>query len=401
MITDTLKILVVDDEPGMRTGAARALERFVVDLPEVEGEVDFVIATAETGEEALERIKTEPPDIALLDFRLPGISGIEVLGEISSHYPDILTVMITAYATLETAVAATKQGAYDFLAKPFTPAELRNVVRKAAVRMILARRAKQLAAERQRVRFEFISVLAHELKAPLGAVEGYLLNMRNQVAGNELERYSRSIERSLVRIEGMRKLIYDLLDLTRIESGQKRRTITTVDVRELAGLAVEAVAAQAAARRITVTLHSGGVLEMRADRGEVEIILNNLVSNAVKYNRDGGSVDVRIDGDAERVTIEVTDTGIGMTPEETARLFQDFTRIKNKHTREIMGSGLGLSIVRKLAKLYGGTASVASEAGMGSTFTVTLNRHGELPASDAPALATAARLGFKDGSPDA
>ncbi len=372
-----LSLLVVDDEPGMRTGAIRALEGHTVDLPEVEGTVHFQLSSADTGEAALELIREEAPDMVLLDFRLPGISGLDVLKLLASEYPETLTIMITAYATLETAVTATKRGAHDFLAKPFTPEELRNVVRKAAARIILARRAKELAEERQRVRFEFISVLAHELKAPLGAVEGYLANMRERVAGDDLDKYQRSIERSMIRIEGMRKLIYDLLDLTRIESGQKQRTVTDVDVRELAELALEAMSTETTKRDIDLVLHPGEKVEMRADRGEVEIILNNLVSNAVKYNRDGGRVDVRIGEEGDQVTIQVSDTGIGMSAEESARLFQDFTRIKNQKTRGIMGSGLGLSIVRKLAELYGGTVSVTSEPDVGSTFTVALQRSGE------------------------
>ena len=374
MTSGKLSILVVDDEPGMRTGAVRALENYQVEQPEVNGTVGFELTTAGSGEAALQQMRESAPDIVLLDFRLPGISGLEVLQEIASDFPETLTIMITAYATLETAVTATKRGAYDFLAKPFTPAELKNVVGKAAARIILARRARELAEERKRVRFEFISVLAHELKAPLGAVEGYLVNMRDRVAGGDLDQYARSVDRSLLRIEGMRKLIYDLLDLTRIESGQKQRAFSTVNVRELAGLAMDAVSADADSRGISLLLRPGDPVEMEADRGEIEIILNNLISNAVKYNREGGRVDVLVGSDAEQVTIEVKDTGIGMSAEEAARLFQDFTRIRNEKTRGILGSGLGLSIVRKLAGLYDGMTSVTSEPGEGSTFTVVLKR---------------------------
>jgi signal transduction histidine kinase len=111
-----------------------------------------------------------------------------------------------------------------------------------------------------------------------------------------------------------------------------------------------------------------------ADRSELEIILNNLVSNAVKYNRDGGRVDVTLEPavDGYGWRIRVADTGIGMKPEDAARLFQEFVRIKNDQTRNIAGTGLGLSIVRKLAQLYGGEATVESTHGVGSTFTVTL-----------------------------
>jgi signal transduction histidine kinase len=274
-------------------------------------------------------------------------------------------------------VLATKQGAYDFLAKPFTPGELKNVVVKAAGRVVLARQAKHLAEERRKIRFQFITVLAHELKAPLGAVEGYLQIMKDRAAGGDMAAYDGAISRSLVRLEGMRKLILDLLDLTRIESGQKQRVLAQVDVREVAVAAREGVLAQAAQRKIEVAIAAGGPAEMDADRGEIEIILNNLLSNAVKYNRDGGRVDVAVQADAQFVTIRVSDTGIGMTAGETARLFGDFVRIRNDKTRNIMGSGLGLSIVKKLAMLYGGDVSVKSEPNVGSTFTVVMGRRAD------------------------
>jgi len=113
-------------------------------------------------------------------------------------------------------------------------------------------------------------------------------------------------------------------------------------------------------------------VKLTADPSEMEIVLNNLVSNAVKYNRDDGTVTVVIDHKGEAARIQVTDTGIGLTPEEAAKLFNEFVRIKNEDTYKILGSGLGLSTVRKLAQMYGGDAMVKSEKGVGSTFTVTL-----------------------------
>ena len=102
-----------------------------------------------------------------------------------------------------------------------------------------------------------------------------------------------------------------------------------------------------------------------ADAGELEIIFNNLVSNAIKYNQDSGSVTVKVEEDPDEVTIAVTDTGIGMTAEEMAKLFGEFSRIRNEKTRNILGSGLGLSILRRLAGLYGGDGEGAERAGGG------------------------------------
>ena len=184
---ENLRVLVIDDEPGMRLGVARVLQDYATTMPDVEGEVRFTVEQAESGEEGLARIREHAPDLVLLDHKLPGISGLEALEALNPEQRvDLLVIMITAYATIEAAVTATKRGAYDFLAKPFTPAELRATIRKAAARLLLARQARRLAQEKRQVRFEFVRVLGHELKSPLGAVEGYINMLQTKTLGNEL-----------------------------------------------------------------------------------------------------------------------------------------------------------------------------------------------------------------------
>jgi len=369
----TLRTLVVDDEMGIRVGVARVLQRYTLRAADGEGEVGFTVEHAATGEEALAAIAAAPPDIILLDHKLPGIQGLDVLDRVNREHPDTLVVMITAYATIETAVSATKRGAFDFLAKPFTPEELKSTVYKVAKHLLLQREARRLAAEKRQIRFQFVSVLAHELKAPLAAVEGYLQVLRDGLVEPDTPRYQDVLARCSARIEGMRALILDLLDLTRIESGQKARCLAAIDLAALAARAVETALPAAAARGITLAVTGPSSLPLVGDAGELEIVLNNLVSNAVKYNRNGGSVTVALGRAGDEVSIAVTDTGIGMTADETDRLFGEFVRIKNERTRTILGTGLGLSIVRRLAALYGGDVRVASEPDRGSTFTVTLH----------------------------
>ena len=201
------------------------------------------------------------------------------------------------------------------------------------------------------------------------------------------------VERSIVRVDGMKKLIGDLLDLTRIESGQRERAIKRLDLRELAKASMELFAVDAERRGITMSLEADEGAELYADAGEAEIVLNNLISNAVKYNRDGGSVTIKLQRKGTTMRIAVTDTGIGLAPEEAAKLFNEFTRIKNEQTVKILGSGLGLSTVRKIANMYDGEAEVRSEPGVGSTFTVTLQDAppgGEPPAASRTDLTTGA-----------
>jgi signal transduction histidine kinase len=370
---ETLRVLVVDDETGMRLAVARVLNTYTVRPDESdEHAVGFAVETADTGEAALEMMAASVPHILLLDMKLPGMSGLDVLREIRERRIDTLTVMITAYATLETAIEATKRGAHDFLPKPFTPEDLRVAIRRVVRHLAVQREARRLAEEKRQVRFQFISVLGHELKAPLAAVEGYLQIMKDGSAGSDPAVLARIIDRALVRTEGMRKLIVDLLNMTRIESGQKRRDLVAADLREAAAAAIETAAPAASARGITIRLEAPARAPLVADRGELDIVFNNLVGNAVKYNRDHGSVTITVDRAGGCWRLRVSDTGIGLAAEDARRLFQDFVRIKNDQTRAIPGTGLGLSIVKKVAQLYGGDATVESEPGAGSTFTVTL-----------------------------
>lgn len=369
---ELFKVLVVDDEAGMRSGVARVLNDCTINLPEMKTEVKFSVIEAESAECGLDIIDSQKPDILLLDHKLPGMTGLELLNKISEKKIDVLTVMITAYASLETAIDATKNGAYDFLAKPFSPTELKHMIRKAASRILYKRQASSLAEEKKKLRFEFISILAHELKSPLAAIHGYLNIVNDRVLGNEIDAYENVIDRSLVRLEGMKKLIFDLLDMTRIESEQRKRELTDINLSEVAKRAIEMCTLAAKERNITIYLNSRGDVVMKGDIFEIEIILNNLISNAVKYNKDNGKVAINISQDQQRVIINVSDTGIGIKEDEMKKLFQDFVRIKNEKTRNIIGSGLGLSTVDKLVQLYNGKVTVNSEFGEGSSFTVEL-----------------------------
>ncbi|MDZ7617656.1 MAG: HAMP domain-containing sensor histidine kinase, partial [Patescibacteria group bacterium] len=376
---DTLRVLVTDDEPGMRLGVRRILAGFRADVPDLAEKIAFEVSDAEDGEAALKRIESDPPDILLLDHKMPKLNGIDLLDRLRGRNLEMLTIMITAYASIETAIAATKRGAYDFLAKPFTPDELRATVAKAAQRLMLARRTRALSEERRQVRFKFVRMLAHELKAPLDAVDGYLGMMLDRTAGDGIAAYDDMVHRSQTRIEGMRKLITDLLDMTRIESGHKRRRLEQLDLAALARDVLDSFRPRASQRGVSLELHAPAVLEMTADRGELEMLLGNLVSNAVKYNRQDGRVHVTLGRTEDRVTLAVRDTGIGLSPEETKRLFDDFVRIRKPETHAITGSGLGLSIVKKLVDLYGGEVGIVSEPGAGSTFTATLYDTAEVP----------------------
>lgn len=369
---EKLKILVVDDEPGIRSGIERILRNYTVGFPFMDEDFSFEIIEAATGEAALKIINDGNIDIVLLDNKLPGIQGIEVLEEIKKKQFDGAVMMITSYASLDIAVKATNFGAYNFVPKPFTPQELKSAIENISKHLFLKRMTRKMNKEGKQIRFQFLSVLSHELKSPINAIEGYLRVMQEKQVGDNIDEYMAMIDRSLIRIKGMRSLIMDMLDLTRLESGNKTRNIQKISVNDIAKMAVDTVIPMAIQRNIKIHFDTDSELSMLTDAGELEIILNNLLSNAVKYNKEGGEVHFNIKKKANMLVFKVEDTGIGISEENLSLLFKEFTRIKTAETREITGSGLGLSIVKKMIDLNNGEIKVESTPGIGSTFTVVL-----------------------------
>jgi signal transduction histidine kinase len=367
-----LKVLVVDDESGIRSGVARILGNFHVTYPFMDEDYTFSILEAATGEEGIEIIDRDMPDIMLLDNKLPGIQGVEVLEYVKKKNLDIVVAMITSYASIDVAVRAHNDGAIDFIPKPFTPQELKTSIEQITKQLYLRRITNTLKVEGRKVRFQFLSVLSHELKAPLNAIEGYLRMMQERQLGNSLDDYASAVERSLQRIESMRNLIMDLLDFTKVSFERHLENMQEIGMSDMVSMAIVTVSPYAIHKDIrfnTDVRHCGKIW---ADPNDFEIILNNLISNAVKYNRTGGTVTVTVDCSEDDFTISVADTGIGMNADEREMLFEEFSRIKNEKTRNISGSGLGLSIVKKVVELYHGVIEVTSEPERGSVFTVII-----------------------------
>ncbi|MBF0117191.1 MAG: response regulator [Desulfobacterales bacterium] len=371
---NSLNIWVVDDETGICSGVNRALCDHKITFEDLKEVVGFNVKTFETGEDFLASLKNDlQPDIVLLDHKLPGISGIDILSQLKSKGEiSFLPIMITAYGTFDYAVQATKLGAVDFIPKPFTPKEIRYAVQKASRDLILTRKNKQLEQENKKIRFEMISIVAHELKSPINAIESYLSIFKDKILGQDIIPYLPMVDRCVARISGMRKLIKDLTDLTKLESGARARTIESFDLVGLARQSLDGLITQIKSNGLTLDTKFADSLMVQADMTEVSMVINNLLTNAIKYNRPNGNIEIEIVRDNDNVIIRVTDTGIGMSKDEQQKLFKEFSRIKNEKTQDIEGTGLGLSILKKIALLYNGDVNVQSEKEQGSTFIVRL-----------------------------
>ncbi len=483
------RILVVDDEPGMREGCRRILA--------AEG---YEVETAVDGVDALERFRQEDSGFAaaLVDLKMPRMGGLELIEKMHDEDEDLVLFVITAYAAIDTAVEATKRGAYGYIPKPFTPDELLLSVKNGLEKRALSGEAKRLREERERQLLEvaiersksstiincmtdgvlvvnrekqvvlrnaaaarmipgcaalplpcnldsvesgdlrslvgeslssvdgpavsskeitlgqstymvnaspvlepngeilgavavlrditalkkletakslFVSMVAHEVKSPLAAIESYLNVILSGAAGEDHERDRKMLQRALVRAKTLRTMVSELIDLTAIETGNFTLRRLPLDIGEVAAATVESYRPKAEEKDIHITLGCQPDIEgqrVLADKDAIASVLRNLIDNAIKYTPAKGHVDVGVEQDGIYVKVKVADDGIGMTPAEKDRVFEEFFRARNESTAHIPGTGLGLTVVKRLVELHDGKVTVQSVPGEGSTFTVSL-----------------------------
>jgi signal transduction histidine kinase len=227
---------------------------------------------------------------------------------------------------------------------------------------------------------EFVTVVSHELRTPLTAITGYMELLLEGQMGPLAAAQRQCLGMVTHNADRLVELIDDLLDIARIEAGKLELKRTTLDLAHLIHEVATALCPQIEAKGQRLTLDLAAALPTASgDAERVRQILMNLLSNAHKYTPSGGSITVTAGREAGRVRIDVHDTGIGLSPEDQARLFTKFFRAQHPMTREVGGTGLGLAITRSLVELHGGAITVSSVPGQGSTFSVTL------PAAQAPA----------------
>ena len=369
-------ILIIDDEPGIREGCRRAL------APQ-----GFSVQTAENGDEGLQIIETDGIDLALIDVMMPGIGGLELIARIHQHDPEIVCIIITGYATVELAVAALKQGAYDFLTKPFTTDDLTLVVNQGVERRRLTletKRLQSIEAEAQRLAEEkarleeldrakvaFIRLVTHELQAPISAISTYIDLMLNDYIPPERQR--EYLEKAQERAKEQIDLIADLLEFGRLKEIKMAGKPAPLQIETVLSQVLEGSQAQATEKGIQITADvSPGLPPVCLPPEQAKSIWMNLISNAIKYTPSGGQVTVRLRQQDGNLLGEVQDTGIGIPEEARDSLFTEFFRARNAKALGIPGTGLGLAIIKQIIEKAGGNIWVESQAGQGSTFSFRL-----------------------------
>jgi len=488
MIQNT-KILIVDDELPIRTACAKIL-----------AEQGALSEVAENGLVGLEKAKGETFDLALIDLKMPQMDGMELLEHLNKLDPDLIKIVITGYATLETAIEAVQKGAYDYIPKPFTPGELRTRVNRGLEKRFLLQEARKLREERERNLLElaneksrtqtivqcmgdgllvtnrdqqvvfcnpagrrllkvkrslsvgeplvniarcpefinlvestmnledgqemtskelapqspsdpvlmancapikdekgqiigavtvlrditelkeldkakstFVSMVAHELRAPLAAIEGYLDVILDGVGVEDPQKVHKILGRSRERTRGLLALINDLLAISRMQSGRVAKEKEKLQVGTLLKEVAELIRGETIERQISVNLETSDDLPLiSANREDLTRVFTNFLDNSIKYNRPGGQVFIRAKVHNAFIQVEIQDTGVGIPKKEMEKIFDEFYRVKSKETQGIAGTGLGLTIAKRIVEAHNGHIEAESKLHAGSTFRVLL-----------------------------
>ena len=485
-MTKELTILVVDDEEKIREGCRRVLEGN-----------GYQVASAENGRVAMELLDTRTMDIILLDLKMPVMDGEQVLAEVQARYPDIPVIIITGHGTLDTAVECMKQGAYDFVTKPFqirqfmatvdraaekrrlesearraqeenirnlydlnleksrlktiinclgngvmvtnrnlevvlhnpalirmmgadekidTPAPLSRIMKDESISDTVTRiqsgqvPAQELVSQEiikdnryfraitaaapapdgsvagtvtvmeeitdfkqlDRMKSDFINMVAHELRTPLYSVKQLLGVQLDGLCGGLSEKQTDYLQRGVRQVDSLLDLIRDLLDISKAEAGMYVRHHVPVDLEIILREAIGVMEVRAHQLGLRFECRIPALPRVQADPKSIHEMFNNLLGNAINYSPDGGVVLIELRPLADHVEICISDPGIGIAPEELPKIFDKFYRIKHPKTRQVVGTGLGLSLVKNIVDAHRGSIDVESTPGRGTTFRVLL-----------------------------
>jgi len=360
-------ILVVDDTP--------ANLQLLVGMLHEHG---YRVRPVTSGRHALTAVRSEPPDLILLDITMPEMDGYEVCRRLKEDPAtrEIPVLFLSALTETADKVKAFAAGGLDYVSKPF---QIEEVAARVRTHLQLRRQQRELqdslAREREleRLRDNLTHLVVHDMRSPLLALS-LTLEMVREKAGPAEVALIESARSGVASLVGM---VNEMLDVSRLESGAlplKRETI------ELAALAREAVESlRLLAREMDVRVAADGPVPVSADRDLIRRVLANLVGNAIKFAPTRGHVQVRIGTADGAARVEVTDDGIGIAPEHHARIFEKFGQVEDGAKRR--GTGLGLTFARMAVEAHGGRIGVISAPGRGSTFWFTLPR----PAPPPPA----------------
>lgn len=348
------KILVIDDEDIVIKSTLRTLQKD-----------DYDIEYAYSGETALGMLPKTRYDLVITDLMMPGINGIEVLKRIKKEFPEITVIMFTGFATVESAREALKLGAFDYVPKPFTPDELREVVKNAI-------KAREQASDSKML--DLMAIVSHELKSPTSVIHTTAETLHRGYFGNLDPEQQKIIESILRNCSYLEDIIRNYLDLSKMEMDNLesfQESINLVD--NVIKPVIDVPEHRNNMKKMEIRTRFDVSPVIKGDPNLLKIVVTNLVNNAIKYGTAETAVEMILVKADKGYTFSVYNEGVGISKEDIEnRLFKKFSRLKQKGTEGVKGSGLGLYMCKKIIDKHGGRIWVESETGKWIKFNVFL-----------------------------
>lgn len=351
------KVLLVEDNPG----DARLLREMFHE----DGSLDVDLACVSFMSEAEKHLAACTVDVILLDLGLPDVLGLAAIRRARIAAPDIPLVVLTGMDDEALAAQSLQEGAQDYLIKG--QIETRGLLR-----------ALRYAGERkrlERLKDEFVSTVSHELRTPLTSITGSLGLLRGRAAGTLSEPAARLLEIAHNNSQRLVRLVNDILDIEKLESGHAVFDLRQIEVRPLIEQTVESIRGYAEGHRVKVRIEAvAAVDDIRADTDRLAQVIINLLSNAIKFSPPDGEVVIAVEKDAEGGTVRITvrDHGPGIPVDFKSRIFERFVQADATNACRKGGTGLGLSIAKQIVDRLGGDIGFTDAPGGGTIFHVEL-----------------------------
>jgi signal transduction histidine kinase len=348
------KILFIDDEDIVLKSSRRIFAGS-----------GYEIDTASSGEEGLAMARAGDYDIVVTDLKMPGLGGMEILKTLRQERPRTTVIIFTGYSSVDTAREALKNGAFDYVPKPFTPEELRSVVANAFEARRDAPGAKML---------DLMAIVSHELKSPLATVQTTAATLRRGYFGQLDPEQQKVVDTIIRNCEYLEDTIRSYIDLSKMELDglavfKERVPFVSAVVAEVLNIPE----VKDNVRRMPIVTEFEGDPAVEVDPALLKIVVGNLVNNAIKYGYEGTPVRLRLTSKGGEIIFSVHNEGVGIFAQDIAnRLFKRFERLKQKGTGGVKGSGLGLYICKTIVDKHRGRIWAESEPGHWVEFFVAL-----------------------------